>query len=189
MKTQSFILSFIVFIFGAVAANAQKANAQKNTGLKSESIKVWGECGMCKKTIEKSAKAAGASAADWNTETKVLTVSYNAKATNPNKIQQVVAAAGYDTKDFTANNAAYDNLHECCKYERKESVAATAKDCCKDGKCTHEGASCCKDGKCAKADGTSCCNDATAKDGAACCKDGKCDKKQDCCKEKGCCKS
>lgn len=179
MKTQSFILSFIVFVFGSFTANAQKA-----TGLKKETIKVWGECGMCKNTIEKSAKAAGASTASWNTETKVLTVSYNAKATSTNKIQQAVAAAGYDTKDFTASNAAYDNLHECCKYERKEAVAATAKDCCKDGKCNHEGDSCCKD------------KNATVKDGAAaCCKDGKCDKKQDCCKdmtackEKGCCKS
>jgi periplasmic mercuric ion binding protein len=183
MKTQSFILSFIVFILGSVTATAQKANTQKNTGLKSESIKVWGECGMCKKTIEKSAKTAGASAADWNTETKVLTVSYNAKATNPNKIQQAVAAAGYDTKDYTANNTAYDNLHECCKYERKEAIAVTAKDCCKDGKCTHAGEDCCKEGKCTKAAG------------ASCCKEGKCEKKQDCCKdmatckEKGCCKS
>lgn len=141
MKTLNIFLS-LFFLATTFSVNAQKAPA---AGLKKETVKVWGECGMCKNTIEKSAKEAGATVANWNTETKVLTVSYNAKKTDTKKIQQAIAAAGYDTRDIAASKEAYDKLHECCKYERKE-VSATVKEkgaCCEDGK---EGA-CCKDDK------------------------------------------
>ncbi len=147
MKAQSIFLSVFI-LFAAFTVNAQ-------TGLKKDTIKVWGNCGMCKKTIEKAAITGGAKTADWNTETKVLTVAYNAKSTNGKKIQQSVAASGYDTQDFTANNEAYDKLHMCCKYDRKETggnlkeeekscCEGSDKACCKDGH--KEGASCTKEG-------------------------------------------
>ncbi len=133
---------------------------------KSESIKVWGNCGMCKKTIETAAKTAGATTADWNEETKLLQVSYKAKKTSTNKIQEAIANAGYDTENYTADNSAYDKLHGCCKYDRKEaSVSEEKAACCKDGKCTSE----------------------TCKE--ACCKDGVCKKQGDCCKGGSCCKN
>ena len=138
MKAQSIILSVFV-LFASFAVNAQ--------AVKKETIKVWGNCGMCKKTIEKSAIAGGATSADWNTETKVLTVSYNTKKTNNKKIQQSVAASGYDTQDVTGSNEAYDKLHGCCKYDRKQETSAAAKDdksCC-DGEDKAD-KSCCKDG-------------------------------------------
>lgn len=173
MKTQSFLLSLFAVLFISVSAFAQQS--------KTENIKVWGNCGMCKKTIETAAKEAGATEANWNTETKILAVSY--KGGDNKKIQQAIANAGYDTQDFTAPAAAYDKLHECCKYDRKntESKASAAGDkCCdgKDGKCAKcakgEKADCCKDGKC----------DKCAKgEKADCCKDGKS------CKETGCCKA
>lgn len=37
---------------------------------KSEEIKVWGNCGMCKKTIEEAAIKGGAKSATWNKDTK-----------------------------------------------------------------------------------------------------------------------
>lgn len=92
---------------------------QKAVGLKKEKIKVWGNCGMCKTTIEKAAKNAGASVAKWDEETHILTVSYRSSKTSAAKIQEKIAAAGYDTQDLTASDAAYNKLHSCCKYERK----------------------------------------------------------------------
>ncbi len=201
MKTQSFVLSIFTILFLSVTAFAQQS--------KTENIKVWGNCGMCKKTIETAAKEAGATEANWSTETKVLAVSY--KGADNKKIQQAIANAGYDTQDFTAPDAVYEKLHECCKYDRKNAAPKTAaaaekccdgKDCCKDGKCTmgkdccKAGSDCCKDGKCVK--GGSCCKDGKAM--ASCCKDGKCEKcakgeMADCCKdgksckETGCCKA
>lgn len=149
---------------------------------KKETIKVSGNCGMCKNKIEKAAKSAGASFAAWDTESKVLTVKYPSTSTNNAKIQQAVAAAGYDTKDVKATDEAYNKLHSCCKYER-EGLAAK---CCDSEKCGISedccgGTDCCKDGKCAKMSA------AEGDEKAACCKDGKCGKEghngKDCCKQ------
>lgn len=142
---------------------------------KTETIPVSGNCGMCKAKIEKAAKTAGVEDAKWDVDAKVLTVKYNSSTTNAAKIQNAVAAVGYDTRDVKASNEAYDKLHGCCKYDR---AAAAAKD---DAKMD-----CCNDGKCSKPghDGKDCCKSDTEK--TDCCKDGKCSKPghdgKDCCK-------
>lgn len=147
-------------IFSAIAlcitlSTASFAQSQTDT------ISVSGNCGMCKNNIEKAAKKAGAASADWNTESKLLTVKYNSSTTNAAKIQQGIAAVGYDTRDFKAADEAYDKLHACCKYERvKKDLSARAEeqpsaavkkakaDCCSkegEGKVAKEGEakSCC----------------------------------------------
>ncbi|WP_300598938.1 heavy-metal-associated domain-containing protein [Niabella sp.] len=91
---------------------------------KTEKIAVSGNCGMCKKTIEKAAKTAGAREAVWDISSKTLAVKYNAKNTSGNKIQQAVADAGYDTQEIKGNDAAYEKLHACCRYERTKTYAA-----------------------------------------------------------------
>ena len=134
---------------------------------KTEKIKVSGECGMCKKKIEKAAKEAGATYAEWSTDSKVLTVKYTSNNTNSAKIEKAVAGVGYDTQNVKATEEAYNNLHECCKYERTASSATTAANsCCDHEKCTK--AECMKDGKCSK--------------DMSCCKEAGCDTK-DCCKK------
>jgi len=140
---------------------------------KTETFQVSGNCGMCETKIEKAAKAAGASYAEWNKDTKVITVKYNSSSSNLAKIQQSIADVGYDNAGAKAKDESYDKLHSCCKYERVKSEATP--DCCKDGKCTmpgHDGKDCCK------------------KEGSSsmdCCKDGKCTKEghdgKDCCKQ------
>jgi len=118
MKTQHIVLSFLFVLGTLFTAQAQKYPA---TNVKKETLKVWGECGMCKKTIEKAARTAGATTAAWDEDTKILAVSYTAGKTNLNSIQQAIAAAGYDTKDVTADASAYHKLKSCCQYERKPS--------------------------------------------------------------------
>ena len=164
MKTQNVILSFCIVLFSSITVFGQKAGARSND--KKESIKVWGNCGMCKKTIESAAMKAGATAADWNTETKILAVSYRSNKTTNDKIQQAVAAAGYDTKDFTAPDEAYQKLHSCCQYDRKAAATTSTQNCCAGDKCGKDTA-CCKDAKCC--DGKEACADVAA------------------CKDKGCC--
>ena len=112
MKTLSICA---VILFSVLSSNT--INAQKS--LTKETFKVWGNCGMCKKTIEKSAINAGAKTATWNEETKQLQVAYSSPKTSGNKIQQAVAGAGYDTQDFTATEKAYNKLDGCCQYDRK----------------------------------------------------------------------
>jgi hypothetical protein len=118
MKTLSLFAAIIFSIFSINTSTAQSA--------KTETIKVWGNCGMCKTTIEKAAKKGGAKTANWNEDSKELQVTYAVNKTSSAKIQEAVAKSGYDTQDFTAVKTAYDNLHGCCKYDRKESTATAA---------------------------------------------------------------
>ena len=150
MKTLSICAVILCSVFSTSQSFAQKS-------ISKETIKVWGNCGMCKKTIEKSAISAGAKSAKWNEESHQLLVSYSNSKTSGNKIQQAVAAAGYDTQDLSANDEAYNNLHSCCQYERKEATAVTtpAKACCSSESCGKNETACkdmdtCKDQSCCK---------------------------------------
>lgn len=156
MKTLK-ILSFgMLFIAIASVSFAQ---------VKSETLKVSGECGMCKKKIEKAAKDAGASYALWDKDTKVLTLKYNSSSTNTAKIEKKIAAVGYDTPDFKATEEAYKKLDKCCQYERGTVKSGCADGCMKDGKCTDM--SKCKDMDCCKKGSTSAMN--CSKDSKNCC--------------------
>jgi periplasmic mercuric ion binding protein len=149
MKTfKIFSLSLLMIAFTSVAF------AQSKT----EKITVAGECGTCKKKIEKAATTAGATYAAWNADTKELTVKYNSNSTNAAKIEQAISAVGYDTKNHKASDESYDKLDDCCKYERI-ATTETGADCCKGGKCED-----CKDAK-----------DAKCKKDMSCCKEGKCE--------------
>jgi mercuric ion binding protein len=94
--------------------------ATKAQDTKTDTFKVWGNCGMCKKTIEKAAKSDGVEKAEWNRETKVFTLVYNPAVISNEKIQKAIAAAGYDTEKFTGDNKAYEKLPGCCHYDRKK---------------------------------------------------------------------
>lgn len=116
MKTLNIYAAILFSIFAINFSFAQGTT-------KKETIKVWGNCGMCKTNIEKAAKKAGAAAANWNEDSKELKVSYAVNKTSSVKIQEGIAKSGYDTQDFTADNNAYSKLHACCKYDRKDANA------------------------------------------------------------------
>lgn len=143
---KSIIVSF-VFVFAFIT----NVFAQEMT---QESIKVWGNCGMCKKTIEKAAKKAGAQSADWNAEKQMLALSYDNTKTTSIKIQEAIAKTGYDTQDVTGDDAAYDKLHGCCQYERKSTKGNAQKSCCDEPTCGKENSACISKGCCK---GKSCC--------------------------------
>ncbi len=87
---------------------------------KTSEFKVWGNCGMCKKTIEASLKdKPEIIKADWNVKTKQLSVTFDTLRVNLADIQQTIAAVGYDNDAFAGDSAAYARLHECCQYTRK----------------------------------------------------------------------
>jgi copper chaperone CopZ len=86
---------------------------------KTDSMKVWGNCSMCKATIEKSLKKKdGVLSKSWDKETKILKVSYDPSKISIKQIGEKVAEAGYDNEYATATDEAYNNLHSCCQYER-----------------------------------------------------------------------
>lgn len=95
---------------------AQSQNSSKVVATKTETIKVSGNCEMCKARIEKAAKVVGVNKADWNVKTKVLTLVYNPSKVKSEEVQKKIAAAGHDAGKFKADSKAYDALPGCCKY-------------------------------------------------------------------------
>ncbi len=104
-------------LFAALFAASTPAFAGGTT--KTETIKVNGDCGMCEETIEKAAKLPGVQKAEWDMDAKRLTITYNPKKVTLEAVQKSIAAKGYDTEMFTATDAAYKSLPQCCQYNRK----------------------------------------------------------------------
>ena len=145
MKTLRIYSLFSLFLAIAAFSLPTISFAQK---AKSETFNVSGECGMCKKKIEKAAKEAGASSAVWNQQTKLLKVSYNVSNTSVSTIQQKIASVGYDTPQYKSTDEAYNALEECCQYARESKKESCCGSKCemKDGKCVDQAA--CKDKAC-----------------------------------------
>jgi copper chaperone CopZ len=100
------------------------ATAVVFAGEKTEKFKVYGNCGMCEKRIEKAASAVdGVSKADWNKETKKLDVTFDDAKTDLDKIEVAIANVGHDTPRHKAKKEVYDKLPGCCKYDRTAEVA------------------------------------------------------------------
>lgn len=96
------------------------SSCQNGTLNKTSEIKVWGNCNMCKKTIEGSLDVDGVLEADWNKDTKMMSIGYDSTLIDLEHIEQLISKSGYDTEMFRAEDNTYNNLHDCCKYERKE---------------------------------------------------------------------
>jgi periplasmic mercuric ion binding protein len=86
---------------------------------KTETFKVYGNCGQCKTTIEGALKKKdGIVKKDWNKDTKMITVTYDSEKITLLQIKQKIAAAGYDSDEVRASEDAYFRLHKCCQYDR-----------------------------------------------------------------------
>jgi hypothetical protein len=73
---------------------------------------------MCKTkitagTLKKVAKV------EWNQDTNMAVLTYDASKTSQDEILKRIALVGYDSDKFLPD-ATYDALHECCQYEREE---------------------------------------------------------------------
>ncbi len=87
---------------------------------KTESLKVWGKCDMCKTRIEKTAKAEGASTAEWDIKTRMLTVTFDPSKTSKDALSKKLASVGHDTEKYKAPDDVYAKLPGCCHYERAD---------------------------------------------------------------------
>jgi periplasmic mercuric ion binding protein len=101
-------------------SSAQSNDQSSINSAKTETIKVWGNCGMCKTRIEKAAKIEGVLKSEWDKESKILSVTYDPARTNIDSISKKVAAAGHDTEKYKADDKTYSSLPGCCQYERSK---------------------------------------------------------------------
>jgi copper chaperone CopZ len=111
MKKLVVMMLSVMFMMGIQQVNAENKN---------DKFKVSGNCGMCEKRIEKAAKdVAGVTKADWNKDTKEMTLTFDNSKTSVDKVQASIAKAGYDTPLHKAEAKDYKALPECCQYDRE----------------------------------------------------------------------
>ena len=97
--------------------HGQMADASAKEGVHT-SFRVGGNCSMCKDRIEKAANAVpGVAQATWEQETGILHLNANNNEV-VNQVHKAIAQIGHDTEKQKAPDAVYENLPECCLYER-----------------------------------------------------------------------
>lgn len=77
---------------------------------------VNGVCEMCKHKIETAAKLEGVEKTEWDVESKVLRLSFNAERVSLAEISTAINKSGYDTEFSAAAEEDYQKLHKCCHY-------------------------------------------------------------------------
>jgi copper chaperone CopZ len=112
------IIIMAVLLATATISQAQIKNAQTDT------VKVYGNCGMCETTIEKAGSKAKISKTDWDQETGIAVITYDTKKTSLDAVLKNIALSGYDNANYLAPTAVYNKLHGCCKYDRETKTTA-----------------------------------------------------------------
>jgi mercuric ion binding protein len=113
-NTMKFVL---IMLFALMSSQVINANTFPVT---ERVITVFGNCGSCKKAIEKAAKSVeGVESANWDKKKKTLSIQFDEAKTSLDLIEKAIIAIGYDTENMRADDAVYENLHSCCKYDRK----------------------------------------------------------------------
>jgi copper chaperone CopZ len=113
------IVMVIIVLLSVTIAKAQIKNA------KTEMVKIYGNCEMCKTAIEKAGNLKKVTQVDWNKDTKMATLTYDSQKTNQEEILKRIALAGYDSNSFLAPAVVYNNLPGCCQYDREAKVAVS----------------------------------------------------------------
>ena len=125
MKKVILSIAVIVAIGLTSCKNETKQEKEKTIEVSSDmamadiSFGVRGNCGMCKKTIEKAAsKVEGVANATWDVDKKKIDVSFDDTKTDAMAIHTAIAESGYDTEKVPGSEEAYNDLPACCQYDR-----------------------------------------------------------------------
>jgi periplasmic mercuric ion binding protein len=104
---------FMLVLFIILMNNCSYAQKKNKEEIK---IKTSAVCSMCKDRIEQNlAFEKGISDVSLDVSSKIVTVKYNSKKTNPDKIRLAISKIGYDADDVPADKVAYGKLPACCK--------------------------------------------------------------------------
>lgn len=129
LKATAGILMMVLVTFFAMSCKGEVKN-NNDSAIKTEDAKqlayvdisfgVRGNCGMCKKTIEKAVNAVdGVSKVVWDVDKKKIDVSFDDAIINEMAIHHAIASSGYDTEKVTGDLEAYNNLPGCCQYDHE----------------------------------------------------------------------
>jgi len=106
------LLLFMALVSITISSCSQIKNA------KTETVKIYGNCGICKTTIENAGNQKKVALVDWNKDTKTATLIYDTTKTDQTEILKRIGLAGYDSDQFLAPDDVYAKLPECCHYNR-----------------------------------------------------------------------
>ncbi len=95
-------------------------------------FKIDGNCQLCKDRIEKSLDISGVTFAEWDPETKLITVRFNDNKITLEEIHAAVGNVGHATEKVSANPDKQAKLPACCQPKKpvKACSSSTQKGCC-----------------------------------------------------------
>ena len=109
----------VVITLSSLFSLTMVAQEKKSKNKKVE-FKVAGNCEMCEKRVEKAAfSVKGVKSAEWNIDDHILHLIINEEKCSIQEVKKAIAKVGHDTDDIKSTDEDYQNLHGCCKYERK----------------------------------------------------------------------
>ncbi|MCU0338674.1 MAG: heavy-metal-associated domain-containing protein [Spirosomaceae bacterium] len=109
MKQVTLVLVLILGVVFGTAAN--KPGKEKEVKIKTSA-----QCDMCKERIEKNLTLSkGVTEAILNLDDKVVTVKYNPKRTDEDKLRKIITETGYDADNLMCVQSAHDKLPSCCQ--------------------------------------------------------------------------
>jgi copper chaperone CopZ len=110
-------LSYILIFF----CISQSVQAQTKK-VQTDTLTVYGNCGMCKSRIEAALDTKGVKSAEWNIQTKMLVISYVPEKISLEQIHELVASVGHDTDKKKAPDAVYKTLPGCCLFRENPNT-------------------------------------------------------------------
>ena len=103
----------IILIFLPTLILAQQSHKK----IVASQFMVYGNCEMCKKTIEKAALSIrGVKMAKWDVPTNQLSLLYSRRKVEILDIHNAIAKSGYSSYEIKAKEEDYNKLPICCQY-------------------------------------------------------------------------
>ncbi|MEI6684132.1 MAG: heavy-metal-associated domain-containing protein [Bacteroidota bacterium] len=114
MKKTNTYLSALLILVTVMTLSAQAFAQEKK--IESIQIKTSAMCKQCKERIENGlVYDKGVKDVVLDVDTKIVTIRYNTKATNPETLRKKISKLGYDADTIPCDKAAYEKLPACCK--------------------------------------------------------------------------
>lgn len=121
MKKITSVLFAVMMMTMLLGAGNQAIAQEKKKNYEEVQIQTSAVCGMCEERIEHDlAFEKGVKSVVLDNETKIVTVGFSPKKTNPDKIRQAISKIGYDADDVAADPVAYEKLPMCCQKGNKQ---------------------------------------------------------------------
>ena len=104
----------LILVMIGIAARAQ--NASDTVRIQTSAI-----CDQCKDRIENDLSfEKGVKTVKLDLESKIVTVIYNPRKTDVQKIREAITKIGYDADTLKADLKSFNKLPQCCKHEEKK---------------------------------------------------------------------